>query len=62
MCNATKNFCAEAFFFDQATISATLSFAVKEEDIRPHLEDRELKDALKNKKLFIVDYRDFDGV
>ena len=38
------------------------SFAVNEEDIQCHLEDRQLKDALKDKKLFIVDYRDFDGV
>ena len=53
---------ADVFIFGPATITVIFSFAVKEEDIRSHLEDRELKDALKDKKLFIIDYRDFDGV
>ena len=35
---------------------------MNEEDIQPHLEGRALNDVLKDKKLFIVDYRDFDGV
>ena len=52
----------EVFIFGQATISCDFSFAVNEGDIQCHLEDRQLKDALKDKKLFIVDYRDFDGV
>ena len=38
------------------------SFAVSENDLRPLLENRRLDDVLKDKKLFIVDYRIFDGM
>ena len=30
--------------------------------MRPHLEGSAISDALKDKKLFIVDYRVFDGL
>ena len=38
------------------------SFAVSENDLRPLLENHGLDDVLKNKKLFIVDYRILDGI
>ena len=38
------------------------SFAVSENDLRPLIENRRLDDALKDKKLFIVDYGIFDGI
>ena len=43
-------------------LSGYYSFAVKEEDIRPHLENGPINDVVRDKKLFIVDYRILDGV
>ena len=42
--------------------SLYFSFAIDKEEIRPHIENRDLKSVLKDKKLFIVDHRVLDGI
>ena len=37
-------------------------FALNKEDLRPYLEWKDLKEAIEQKKLFIIDYRIFDGI